>query len=104
MSHRTKACGITPAQAGKRRRVLVKLAASRDHPRAGGEKRAEKVFKRSGAGSPPRRRGKENPHRVTNPVGGITPAQAGKSTHLGAVLIVAGDHPRAGGEKMETDK
>ena len=56
--HRTRQAGITPAWAGKRRSESCRTTGRRDHPRMGGEKRAEKVFKRSGAGSPPRRRGK----------------------------------------------
>ena len=53
----------------------------------------------SDSGSPPRRRGKADPSASWGAGSGITPAWAGKS-HLGAVLIVAGeDHPRMGGEK-----
>ena len=50
--------GITPAWAGKRPQTAHRVKPQQDHPRVGGEKRAEKVFKRSGAGSPPRGRGK----------------------------------------------
>ena len=53
----------------------------------------------SDSGSPPHGRGKVVLHCSVLLDVGITPAWAGKS-HLGAVLIVAGeDHPRMGGEK-----
>ena len=70
--------GITPAYAGKRRRVPAKLAASRDHPRVCGEKISFFLTGCSPRGSPSRMRGKVA-HPVV-PVGdqGITPAYAGK--------------------------
>ena len=54
--------GITPAYAGKRRRVPAKLAASRDHPRVCGEKISFFLTGCSPRGSPSRMRGKA-PHR-----------------------------------------
>ena len=50
---------ITPAYAGKRRRVPAKLAASRDHPRVCGEKLCPVSRVMHTKGSPPRMRGKE---------------------------------------------
>ena len=95
-------CGprwITPAWAGKRRRVLVKLAASRDHPRVGGEKSGDCFFLPIVLGSPPRGRGKGTslypvPSRLR-----ITPAWAGKRGRRGGRPQSPQDHPRVGGEK-----
>ena len=118
--HRTRQAGITPAWAGKRRSESCRTTVRRDHPRMGGEKRAEKVFKRSGAGSPPRWRGKvvgaDSLLRETGitPAGrgkvlpcpalpdvpGITPALAGKRTTAAAICRSCRDHPRVGGEKL----
>ena len=71
--------GITPACAGKSRRILEFLRVFRDHPRVCGEKRALKSTALSSVGSPPRVRGKAaRPPRSSGP-GGITPACAGKS-------------------------
>ena len=70
---------ITPACAGKSRRILEFLRVFRDHPRVCGEKRALKSTALSSVGSPPRVRGKAaRPPRSSGP-GGITPACAGKS-------------------------
>ena len=91
--------GITPAWAGKRRRVLVKLAASRDHPRVGGEKPISGKELDAELGSPPRGRGKGVCLFPALAAIGITPAWAGKSDNTNAGLCNARDHPRVGGEK-----
>ena len=53
------------------------------------------------SGSPPHGRGKAL-HRVKNDLRyGITPAQAGKSPTYSGCVLLARDHPRAGGEKTE---
>ena len=67
-----------------------------------GEKRAEKVFKRSGAGSPPRVRGKASRDKLGSRKTGITPACAGKSEIVVALDRLAWDHPRVCGEKIFT--
>ena len=90
---------ITPACAGKRRFILVKSVACRDHPRLRGEKGLYTLFVRSQGGSPPLARGK-----VSNPSGGttvyrITPACAGKSIMQGGEIKTLQDHPRLRGEK-----
>ena len=65
----------------------------------GGEKQTPDGTGHGKPGSPPRGRGKVEGVPEVRPGHRITPAWAGKS-HLGAVLIVAGeDHPRVGGEK-----
>ena len=94
---------ITPAWAGKSKPGPVKLGRSRDHPRVGGEKRAEKVFTRSGAGSPPRGRGKEHYAGTEYTPIGITPAWAGKSKMTRFPRNGNKDHPRVGGEKSWQD-
>ena len=70
-------------------------------PPRGRGKVDDEVQKMHDMGSPPRGRGKENPHRVTNPVGGITPAWAGKSPTVRKVSDKWEDHPRVGGEKTK---
>ena len=70
---------ITPAYAGKRRRVCTGLLRPRDHPRVCGEKRLATFNDETGEGSPPRMRGKAPP----------SPARScGRR-----------DHPRVCGEK-----
>ena len=93
---------ITPAWAGKRRRVLVKLAASRDHPRVGGEKHIKEAGAPWRWGSPPRGRGKERQFGGLKKPLGITPAWAGKRASSRLLHITLRDHPRVGGEKKRT--
>ena len=81
---------ITPAWAGKRRRVLVKLAASRDHPRVGGEKPFGRTSRGPRKGSPPRGRGKAHLSTKVLSRKGITPAWAGKRlkrSHRSGIFI-----------------
>ena len=92
--------GITPAQAGKRRRVYPAGRAAQDHPRIGGEKdipimRAQRIW-----GSPPHRRGKGIKSLSFRWYSGITPAQAGKSRWSRGPGGCGSDHPRTGGEKI----
>ena len=70
---------ITPAYAGKSRRVFYTKTCIRDHPRVCGEK--EIAFKTTGyhIGSPPRMRGKVVQFLKKIELSGITPAYAGKS-------------------------
>ena len=66
--------GITPAWAGKRGPVPVKLGRSRDHPRMGGEKAGVHLALLGVVGSPPRGRGKGTHAGCAGGVLGITPA------------------------------
>ena len=91
--------GITPAWAGKRRKILYRKYVYRDHPRVGGEKRALCRAESTVMGSPPRGRGKANWHCVRRPALRITPAQAGKRTRSWRAYGCPWDHPRVGGEK-----
>ena len=86
------AIGITPAYAGKRRRVLVKLAASR-------EKTFQSLSVCRFVGSPPRMRGKARLFHELSPFTGITPAYAGKSSSCSHWSRFPEDHPRVCGEK-----
>ena len=90
---------ITPAHAGKRAGVRTSGRASKDHPRACGEKKSKRTGTPLPTGSPPRMRGKEKNAGCTRPTSGITPAHAGKSVSQPLKLKSTGDHPRACGEK-----
>ena len=70
---------ITPAYAGKSRKVIISWQRFQDHPRLCGEK-----F--SGISS-------------TSFGSGITPAYAGKSVPVDPRRLSSGDHPRLCGEK-----
>ena len=70
--------GITPAYAGKRKKIDVIFEGSEDHPRLCGEKFASPAPRVNGIGSPPPMRGKEV-EGLAPPAGTrITPAYAGK--------------------------
>ena len=92
--------GITPAYAGKRSSCRPSACRFRDHPRVCGEKLYWHQLRCTGAGSPPRVRGK-GPCR---PSGGhlarITPACAGKSLSTRWTSLPYRDHPRVCGEKL----
>ena len=70
--------GITPAYAGKRRRVCTGLLRPRDHPRVCGEKASRMARAFWFWGSPPRMRGKGADLGRGRRALGITPAYAGK--------------------------
>ena len=52
-------------------------------------------------GSPPRGRGKDDPHGLAGLLPGITPAWAGKRARGRTVWGRPEDHPRVGGEKSQ---
>ena len=90
---------ITPAHAGKREQDRARKDVRKDHPRPCGEKGSSQHSSHFGAGSPPPMRGKVEFIRQTYAREGITPAHAGKRSHLGIYCRVAQDHPRPCGEK-----
>ena len=91
--------GITPACAGKSRRLHSPSAKRRDHPRVRGEKCAEWRERARKIGSPPRARGKDRLSRRSPRLAGITPACAGKSMRKFGVLgLLLGSPPRARGK------
>ena len=69
---------ITPAYAGKRTGTASTSRCSGDHPRVCGEKKDYKALCKDLLGSPPRMRGKVASWQILIPLGGITPAYAGK--------------------------
>ena len=71
--------GITPAYAGKRRRIYSSFLGIWDHPRIRGEKGSRFGGDTHPMGSPPHTRGKARAAGYLVAVLGITPAYAGKS-------------------------
>ena len=90
--------GIIPARAGKTVSFVSVRGARWDHPRAGGENLAVRLFFLTGAGSSPRGRGKRvSVHNVVINLR-IIPARAGKTRYSPTSRGTCTDHPRAGGE------
>ena len=92
--------GITPAHAGKRSVGAGSTGSTGDHPRPCGEKQRRGIARVGGRGSPPPMRGKGILLALASPIGGITPAHAGKSHSLLYPLAHPRDHPRPCGEKQ----
>ena len=90
---------ITPAHAGKSRRMKGGWPVKRDHPRACGEKLPLVTETHWLPGSPPRMRGKELFLNIKECGGGITPAHAGKRRPHAVKVSPLQDHPRVCGEK-----
>ena len=90
---------ITPACAGKSLIEYSGNTGRRDHPRVCGEKKLAEFEDETGAGSPPRMRGKVAIQRDLIASSGITPAYAGKRDHPFHLSRVRRDHPRVCGEK-----
>ena len=90
---------ITPAYAGKSRRVFYTKTCIRDHPRVCGEKTVTTRGASRHLGSPPRMRGKVRMTLVDLVRTGITPAYAGKRGWMRATEVTRKDHPRVCGEK-----
>ena len=90
--------GITPADAGKTRRMVQLRLHFRDHPRGCGENAFVSAAKCYIIGSPPRMRGKRVAPQTVIHICGITPADAGKTTKKDRRRIAAADHPRGCGE------
>ncbi len=90
---------ITPAHAGKSPFDGLIIPSNGDHPRACGEKCADRGSGAGGQGSPPRMRGKAHWPLKAHPRCGITPAHAGKRPIWRRLRCWAWDHPRACGEK-----
>ena len=93
---------ITPAHAGKRNFSEAKRPQRQDHPRACGEKQLFIFHKALLSGSPPRMRGKAPGSGTWLWYVRITPAHAGKSCSIWALMANLKDHPRACGEKHRT--
>ena len=94
--------GITPAHAGKTRRVLRRHPLRWDHPRACGENLNWIPSSCSILGSPPRMRGKQGVGGFRPRPAGITPAHAGKTNSQALSRSQHRDHPRACGENADS--
>ena len=95
------AARITPAYAGKSKRMRFPRTGSKDHPRVCGEKTAYQAQAGCNQGSPPRMRGKGADHLRSEVCLGITPACAGKSLLARTSSACPWDHPRVCGEKRQ---
>ena len=91
---------ITPACAGKTTIELDIIGASEDHPRVCGENFFFNFLTCTGAGSPPRVRGKLELDFYIWVQMRITPACAGKTSFIYDVQRVPQDHPRVCGENQ----
>ena len=91
--------GITPAYAGKSRKIIGSTAAEWDHPRICGEKGQKVEDSVLIEGSPPHMRGKGCNSHGNPDEAGITPAYAGKSSEILVASSIGRDHPRICGEK-----
>ena len=90
--------GITPAGAGKTKRVCIRRVAIQDHPRGCGENFEAYSTAIQSGGSPPRMRGKLGYSFFNNIGKRITPADAGKTCHKATLASASRDHPRGCGE------
>ena len=99
---KTQKTRITPAYAGKSKRIAPSSVLFGDHPRVCGEKESARPARHAAWGSPPRMRGKEVGKHVLLCSGRITPAYAGKSMTGAGIAHNAWDHPRVCGEKRNT--
>ena len=90
---------ITPAYAGKSKKLQFYRIRQRDHPRLCGEKLSHRLFHSAISGSPPPMRGKVQFFEKQQDRVGITPAYAGKSFRTNANCDGFEDHPRLCGEK-----
>ena len=93
---------ITPAHAGKRKRLYSVFVLFKDHPRPCGEKWPSPPLVRALRGSPPPMRGKVLPCKLSVTPLRITPAHAGKRTANDINQPVLKDHPRPCGEKARS--
>ena len=89
---------ITPADAGKTAYSDGVAVGAADHPRGCGENANTWIFSGSGAGSPPRMRGKRFALLAVYARKGITPADAGKTMWGRLRIVYCKDHPRGCGE------
>ena len=98
-TRQSRRSGITPAYAGKSIRLNFYARYCQDHPRVCGEKTFTVRNVEGVEGSPPRMRGKGSATIISQRLGGITPAYAGKSKTGRLHCAVRPDHPRVCGEK-----
>ena len=94
---------ITPAGAGKTRRLKPKYRHSRDHPRRCGENRFFPKVSKVRNGSPPQVRGKLYCKAKGGQGMRITPAGAGKTAFRCSLAAGLRDHPRRCGENLHKE-
>ena len=90
--------GITPAGAGKTFRLCPYTNRCRDHPRRCGENMFVRSRPQGELGSPPQVRGKPALTNSNAFMKRITPAGAGKTSHIAFYVGKTQDHPRRCGE------
>ena len=93
--------GITPACAGKTRRLLGARRWRLDHPRMRGEDRRKENPPVGECGSPPHARGRQSRDFLFGQDFRITPACAGKTPPLHPQTRPRKDHPRMRGEDFD---
>ena len=91
---------ITPAYAGKSKKLNFLIVQKKDHPRLCGEKFGDMTFDKLSKGSPPPMRGKVLRRAVYGNLKRITPAYAGKRLCAYSASVSRWDHPRLCGEKF----
>ena len=92
---------ITPAPAGKTTEKLLCFRVSQDHPRTCGENQFSHEGSVTVLGSPPHLRGKRWSEGDYTGEERITPAPAGKTSHVVVKGLCVKDHPRTCGENRE---
>ena len=93
---------ITPAGAGKTPILIAVAFGLGDHPRRCGENEIEECATYAKQGSPPQVRGKPLFFKCIRSKLRITPAGAGKTSHIIFVNSPSKDHPRRCGENNLT--
>ena len=97
---RPRAPRLIPAHAGKTRGCASLPGLSRAHPRSRGENAVEGLLGQVGMGSSPLTRGKLVASVLGDPVSGLIPAHAGKTSIPFITRIGSGAHPRSRGENL----
>ena len=96
-----KSCNrITPACAGNSRKLKLRAAQGKDHPRVCGEQFCPGVVRCGGIGSPPRVRGTVSAITEAEAANRITPACAGNRGFKIVPDPLERDHPRVCGEQI----
>ncbi len=93
----------TPASAGSTRTGIAGSGPVTDHPRVGGEHGIGASRRRFASGPPPRRRGAHVQRAERLAVERTTPASAGSTWARWPVVTCTPDHPRVGGEHVDTE-
>ena len=98
VEHAEEVGRLIPALAGTTRSCSPTRTPRRAHPRVGGDDRGHHGTGRLRAGSSPRWRGRPARSAGRAAPGGLIPALAGTTSFDGLSKILAGAHPRVGGD------